>query len=102
MSDLEIKPIHKFFRLTISSIRYAKNTDRDTIALYVNNNSPYKTALPLGLLGYRETNAAVYPKQVRSYRVNKTLKLLDFCQSTILNKKLSINNITTESKKHNF
>ena len=32
MSDLEFKLIHNFFRITLSSIRYAKNTNTDTIA----------------------------------------------------------------------
>ena len=29
MSDLEFKPIHKFFKITISSINYAKDTISD-------------------------------------------------------------------------
>ena len=57
MSDLEFKPIHKFFRVTISSIKYMKNTSSDTISLHEYNNCPYKITLPLGLLGYCETNA---------------------------------------------
>ena len=42
MSDLEFKPIHKFFRVTISSIKYTKNTTSDIISLHVYSNSPYK------------------------------------------------------------
>ena len=32
MSDFELKLNHKFFRITLSSIRYAKNTNTDTKA----------------------------------------------------------------------
>ena len=52
MSDLEFKAIHKFFRVTISSIKYTKNTNSDIISLHINNISPYKKTLLLGLLGY--------------------------------------------------
>ena len=40
MSDLEFRPIHKFFRVTISFIKYMKNTNSDIISLHVYNNSP--------------------------------------------------------------
>ena len=40
MSDLEFRPIHKFFRVIISSIKYMKNSNSDIISLHVNNNSP--------------------------------------------------------------
>ena len=49
MSDFEFKPIHKFFKITISSIKYLKNSNSDIISLHVYNNT--------GLLGYCETNA---------------------------------------------
>ena len=52
MSDFEFKPTHKFFKSTISSIKYSKNTNSDIISLYVYNNTPYQVTLPLGLLGY--------------------------------------------------
>ena len=52
MSDFEFKPIHKFFEITISSIKYLKNTNSDIISLHVYNNTPYQVTLPLGLLGY--------------------------------------------------
>ena len=45
MSDFEFKPIHKSFRVTISSIKYAKITNTDTKALQVYNNSPCKITL---------------------------------------------------------
>ena len=51
MSDFEFKPIHKFFKITISSIKYLKNTNSDIISLHVYNNTPYQVILPLGLLG---------------------------------------------------
>ena len=34
------KTIHKFFKVTILSIQSAKNTNTDTISLYVYKNSP--------------------------------------------------------------
>ena len=40
MSDLELKPIHKFFRITISSIKYMKHSNSDIISLHVYKNSP--------------------------------------------------------------
>ena len=52
MSDFEVRPIHKFFKVTISSIKHMKNSNSDIISLHVYNNSPYKITLPLGLLGY--------------------------------------------------
>ena len=64
MSDLEFEPIHKFFRVTISSIKHTKNTNSDIISLHVHNNSPYKLTLSLGLLGYCETNATISPTDV--------------------------------------
>ena len=61
MSDFEFKPIHKFFKITISSIKYLKNTNSDNISLHVYNNTPNQITLPLGLLGYCETNATTSP-----------------------------------------
>ena len=61
MSDFEFKPIHKFFKISISSIKYLKNTNSDIISLHVYNNTPYQITLPLGLLGYCETNATTSP-----------------------------------------
>ena len=52
-----------------------------------------EVTLPLGLLGYCETNATISPIHEKAYRVNNILQLLDICQSTILNEELSINNI---------
>ena len=100
MSDLEFKPIHKFFRVTISSIKYMKNSNSDIISLQVYNNSPYKLTLPLGLLGYCETNATTSPTKEVAYRVNNILQLLDICQSTILDEELSINNIISNEKRN--
>ena len=98
MSDFELKP-HKFFRVTISSFKYAKNTIADTIALHVYNNSPYKITLHLGILGYCEKRATFHPTQEKAYRVNNILKLLDICPSTILDEELSNSVITIASKK---
>ena len=61
MSDLEFKPIHKFFRITISSKKYVKHSNSDIISLNVYNNSSYQITLPLGLLGYCETKATTSP-----------------------------------------
>ena len=49
MSDLEIKPIQKIFRITLSSIKYMKHSNSDIISLHVYNHSPDQIALPLGL-----------------------------------------------------
>ena len=76
MSDIEFKPIDNFFRVTISSMKYTKNTNSDIISLHVYNKSLYKTTLPLGLLGYREINATISPTIETAYRVNNFLKLL--------------------------
>ena len=100
MSDFEFKPIHKFFKITISSIKYSKNTNSDIISLHVYNNTPYQITLPLGLLGYCETNATISPIIEVAYRVNNILQLLDICQSTILNEELSINNIISNEKRN--
>ena len=61
-----------------------KNSNSDMISLHVYNNFPYKITLPLGLLGYCETNATKSPTKEIAYRVNNILQLLDICQSTIL------------------
>ena len=100
MSDFEFKPIHKFFKLTISSIKYLKNTNSDIISLHVHNNTPYQVTLPLELLGYCETNATISPMHEKAYCVNIILQLLDICQFTILNEELSINNIISNEKRN--
>ena len=100
MSDFEIIPIHKFFKITISSIKYERNTNSDIISLHAYNNTPNKVTLPLGLLGYCETNATTSPVREIAYRVNNILQLLDFCQSTILDEELSINNIISNEKRN--
>ena len=100
MSDLEFKPIHEFFRKTISSIKYMKHSNSDIVSLHVNNNSPYQLTLPLGLLGYCETNATILPSNEVAYRVNNILQLLDICQSTIPDEELFINNLISDEKKH--
>ena len=64
------------------------------------NNTPYQVTLPLGLLGYCETNATISPVHERAYRVNNILQVLDICQSTILNEELSINNIISNEKRN--
>ena len=100
MSGFEFKPIHKFFKITISSVKYLKNTNSDIILLHVYNNTPYKVTLPLGLLGYCETNATKSPVLEIAYRVNNILQLLDICQSLILNEELSKNNILSNEKRN--
>ena len=98
MSELELRSIQKFFRVTISSIKYMKDSDSDMISLHIYNNSPYKITFPLGLLGYCETNATISHTKEIAYRVNNILQLLDICQSTILDEELSINNILSNEK----
>ena len=100
MSDFEFKPIHKFLKITISFIKYLKNTNSDIISLHVYNNTPYQVTLHLGLLGYCETNATISPIHEKAYRVNNILQLLDICQSTILNEELSINNIISNENRN--
>ena len=100
MSDFELKPIHKFFKITSSSIKYLKNTNSDIISLQVYNNTPYQVTLPLGLLGYCETNATISLIHEIAYRVNNILQLLEICQSTILNQELSIKNIISNEKRN--
>ena len=63
MSDLEFRPIHKFFRETLSFIKYMKNSNSDMIFVHIYNNSPYKMTLSLGLLGYCETKATISPQR---------------------------------------
>ena len=100
MSDFEFGPIHKFFRVIISSIKYMKKSNSDIISLHVYNISPFKITLHLGLLGYCETNATISPTKEVAYRVNNMLQLLDICQSTILDKELSINNKISDKKRN--
>ena len=100
MSDFEFKPIHKFFKITITSIKYLKNTNSDIILLHVYNNTPYQITLLLGFLGYCETNATTSPINEVAYRVNKILQLLDICQSTILDEELFINIIISNEKRN--
>ena len=77
-----------------------KNPNSDITSLHVYNNSPYKISLPLGLLGYCETNATTSHTHKVAYRVNNILQLLDKCQSTILDEDLSINNIISNEKRN--
>ena len=100
MSDFEFRPIHTFFKITISSIKYERNTNSDIISLHVYNNTPNQITLPLGLLGYCETNATTSPVKEIAYRVNNILQLLDISQSTTLNEELSINNIINNEKRN--
>ena len=91
--DLEFSPIYKFFRVTVSSIKYLKDSNSDMIYLHIYNNSPYKITLSLGLIGYCETNATISPTKEIAYTVNNILQLLDICQTKVLDEQLSINNI---------
>ena len=79
-----------------------KHSNSDIISLHVYNNSPYQITLPLGLLGYRETNAT---KEIIN-RVNNVLQLLDTILSLMKNYKednsdevLSINIIMSNEKR---
>ena len=77
-----------------------KHSNSDIISLHIYNNSPYQITLPLGLLGYCETNATDSASNEVAYRVNNILQLLDICQSTLLDEELSINNITSNEKRN--
>ena len=70
------------------------------ISLHVYNNCPYKITLPIGNLGYCETNATTSPTEELAYGVNNILQLLDIFQSTILQEELSINKITSSEKRN--
>ena len=61
-----------------------KNSNSDIVSPHVYNNSPYKITLPLGLLGYCETNVTTSPTKEVAYRMNNIIQLIDICQSTIL------------------
>ena len=100
MSDFEFKPIHSFFSKAISSIKYMKHSNSDIFSLHVYNNSPYQITLPLGFLGYWETNTTSLPTNEVEYRVNNILQSLVICQSTILDGELSINNIISNEKRN--
>ena len=63
------------------------------------NNTPYQITLPIGLIGYCETNATISPVNEVAYRVNNIHQLLDICQSTFLDEELSINNIISNEEK---
>ena len=65
MSGLGFKPIHKFFRATTSSIKHTKNTRLQQFTKTI--------TLLLGLLGYCETNATIYPTKERAFRINNIL-----------------------------
>ena len=92
MSDIDLRPIHKFFRVTISSIKYAKNTNSDFINLLVYFISPYKITLHLNLLEFCETNATLHSFQEKAYRVKHILEVPDICQSNIVDEELRIQN----------
>ena len=68
-----------------------EHSNSDITSLHVYNNLPYQITLPLGLLGYCETNDTTSPTNEVAYRVNYILQLLDICQSTVLDEELSIN-----------
>ena len=77
-----------------------KNTNSDIISLHVYNKTPYQITLPLGRLGYCETNATTSSINEVAYRVNNILQQLDICQSAILEEELSINNLRSHEKKN--
>ena len=104
LSDFEFKPIHKFFKITISSIKYLKNSNSDIISLHVYNNTPYQVTLPLGLLGYCETNATISPVYEKAYRVNNIIsnekKNTDyFTKTPYFKPTFNINNYTENQQK---
>ena len=70
------------------------------VSLHTYNNSPYNLTLPLGLLGYCETNATISPSKKIAYRVNNFSTTIRYMSSTILNEELSINNILSNEKRN--
>ena len=77
-----------------------KDSNSDMISLHIYNHSSYKITLPLGILGYCETNATFSPTKEIAYRVNNILQLLDICQSTILDEEMSIDNNLSNEKQN--
>ena len=97
MSDLNSSLFTSFSKSQSHQLKYSNS---DIISLHVYNNTPYQVTLPLGLLGYCETNATILPIHEKAYRVKNILQLLDICQSTILNEELSINNIISNENRN--
>ena len=100
MYDLDFRPIHKNFGITISSIKYAKNTktypkSRHVFKIFAIQN--YSFCRTFRILG---KNATLHPTQEKANRVKKILKLLDICQSRIVNEELSIDHIINASKRN--
>ena len=62
MSDFEVKPIHKFFKITISSIKHLKNTNFDIVSLHVYNNTPYQITLLLRQKVMKKRNTDYFTK----------------------------------------
>ena len=77
-----------------------KGSSADMISPHIYNNFPYKITLPQGILGFCETNATISPTKEIAYRVNNILQLLDTCQSTILDKEVSINHDLSNEKRN--
>ena len=67
MSDLEFKPVNKFFRETSSSIK-CKKLQIQTISLYTYTTIHHINHTPLGLLGYCKPNATVHPTEEKAVR----------------------------------
>ena len=51
-----------------------KHSNSDIFSLHLYNNFPYQITLPLGILGYCETNATTSPTNEVAYRVNIILQ----------------------------
>ena len=77
-----------------------EDLNSDMISLHIYTNSSYKIRLPLRLLGYSETNTTISSTKETAYRVNNILQLLDICQSTVLDKELSINILLSNEKRN--
>ena len=96
MSDLELKQIHKFFRATISSIKYTKKTNSDITSL-----DGYNKNLPKNNITSR-TSRLLRNKcnNLSHIRVNNFSKLLDIYLSLILDEELPINKIVNDNKQN--
>ena len=78
MSNIELRPIHKIFRITTSSIKYAKNTVTDIFKLHIYNVSPNKITLFLGTLAHCKTKARTHPTQEQEIRVKNILEVIAY------------------------
>ena len=65
-----------------------KHSNSDIISLHEYNTSQYQITLPLGLIGYCQIKATIFPTEEVVYRVNYIL----YNYSTFVNQQFSLKN----------